>query len=92
MENLNFNSFEEFKIYALEKMEECKTLIANQPLTSDLAFDIYEIACYLNEIRRQENWETDDEFADTIIYFYNAAMSLESAVKEIEETLEETNN
>lgn len=43
-------------------MEECKTLIANQPLTSDLAFDIYQIACYLNE-RRQENCETYAELA-----------------------------
>ena len=36
-----------FKVYATEKINECNTLMANQPMTSDLAKNIYEIACHL---------------------------------------------
>lgn len=71
----------DFKAYALEKINECNTLMANEPMTSDLAFNIYEIAVNLNDIRHSD-FENEEEL-EFILYFYNNAVALESAVKDM---------
>lgn len=69
----------DFKAYALEKINECNTLMANEPMTIDLAFNIYEIALYLNDFR-YSHFKNEEEL-EFIGDFFNCALALESAVK-----------
>ena len=77
-----FNNVEDFANFATEKINECESLMTSEPMTANLAFDIYEIATTLNDIRHYD-FKNEEEL-EFIIDFYNNALALESAVKNME--------
>ena len=89
MGKFNENEIEKFEIYAQSKIAECKELYETQPMTAELAFNIYTVALHLNDINHSTVWDYDpevdeEEVEEMVVDFYNAALSLEKSVKKFE--------